>query len=175
MSVNSKKQTLRIARAIIKQNDTATRSNRRSFKLRGPLRSRDWAVAKASALVATIRMQGSGRPWILNSALDAAVAADRKIARDTRLHARHRIKALIRLAIADGFLPLDDLDDKDPQDKYLCSLLAAATKPAQSRPPEDESEAEARVRINKLYGYKPEGTEEQHGNPTDSGSTPEDV
>jgi hypothetical protein len=102
MSARAKQFILRAARAIIKSNSASTVRKR----LKGNLHERGQATKRLTDLIFQLRVTGDGRSWSGRGSADSAVHEMRQQASDSRLPAAIRCRAVINLAVYEGFLPV---------------------------------------------------------------------
>jgi hypothetical protein len=84
-------------------------------------------------LICTVKMKGDGREYSASPDLNAVLGDLRKQAGDLRLGANMRARAVIALAVADGFLPDTELDDSVTS-TYLKSLITTAQPESEVKP-----------------------------------------
>ena len=139
MSVRGKQAIIRLAKSIIDSN-SAERGRKR---LKGPLFERGRATKKLTDLVFIVRMAGAGREWS-RSDVDTVVHELRQQASDTRLAADLRCRAVINLAVLEGFIPASELDDSQVA-KYIKSLVEPkpAAQPTTQTPTPSAVDVEA--------------------------------
>ena len=146
MSARAKQFILRAARAIIKSNSASTVRKR----LKGNLHERGQATKRLTDLIFQLRVTGDGRSWSGRGSADSAVHEMRQQASDSRLPAAIRCRAVINLAVYEGFLPVTELDDsavstwirsvvepkqevKQPQPSRMSDVEAALARYEQAR------------------------------------------
>jgi hypothetical protein len=125
MSQRGKHAILRLAKNIIASNSEDTPARKR---LKGNLHERGGAIRKLESVIFTLRIAGTGREW-KRDASDTVIHELRTQASDVRLPASIRSRAIVRLAVVEGFLPVTELGD-EPIDQYLKSIVV----PAQETP-----------------------------------------
>lgn len=142
MSVRGLEQLRSLCKLLIQQN--------RDGSLKSGLELRSVAVRAANEILALTKLRSS-RVWT-NRDLDTLVASLRATARERRLDAMTRLRALKRLAFIElGEPTLGD----EPTDELIRQLTSGSslTLTSQHKPPEHETFEQRRARILAAHGH----------------------
>jgi hypothetical protein len=138
MSQRGKHAILRLAKNIIASNSEDTPARKR---LKGNLHERGGAIRKLESAIFALRIAGTGREW-KRDASDTVIHELRTQARDVRLSASIRSRAIVRLAVFEGFLPVTELSD-ELIDQYIRQIVAPTHETLEAAPaPSALSDAE---------------------------------